>query len=55
MKTQKEIKKELNRILADERISYPTAIISINAPLALIQLELETKRDTLKWVLGEKK
>lgn len=32
----------------DERLSYPTATIDINAPLALIQLELETKIKTFK-------
>lgn len=28
---------------SDERLSYPTATVFENAPLALIQLELETK------------
>lgn len=32
---------------SDERLSYPSATISENAPLALIQLELETKINTL--------
>lgn len=33
---------------SDERLGYPTATIQINAPLALIQLELETKIDLFK-------
>lgn len=53
MKSQTEIQDKLKKILADERLSYPSANIQINAPLALIQLELETKRDTLRWVLAD--
>jgi hypothetical protein len=51
MKSEEQIRKELARIDADERIHYPPATIQINAPLALIQLGLETRRDALKWVL----
>ena len=51
MKTKKEIEEMLKSIMSDERLSYPTATIDINAPLALIQLSLESKRDILKWVL----
>ena len=51
MKTKKEIEKKMKEIEADKRINYPTATISENAPLALIQLHLETQRDVLKWVL----
>ncbi len=51
MKSEKEIRKQLKKIESDKRLSYPTATIVENAPLALIQLELEMKRDTLKWVL----
>ena len=52
MKTVKDIiDDKLNEIVSDERLSYPTATIVENAPLALIQLELSTKRDTLLWVL----
>ena len=51
MKTEKEIKEMLEKFESDERLQQPTATIQINAPLALIQLELETKVITLKWVL----
>jgi len=51
MKTKKEVEKKLKEIEADERINYPAATIAENAPLALLQLHLETQRDVLKWVL----
>ena len=54
MKTIEEIKKELNRAKGDERLKSPTATIVENAPLALIQLELETTIRVLKWVLKER-
>lgn len=53
MKSEEEIKELLRSIEFDERLSYLPATIDINAPLALIQLELETKRDLLKWVLDK--
>lgn len=46
------IREELNIVVSDERLSYPTATVFENAPLALIQLQLKTKRDTLLWVLN---
>ena len=52
MKTKKEIQEKLKEIESDERLSYPPASIFLNAPLALIQIELETKARTLKWILG---
>lgn len=55
MKNEKEIRDQLNKIRSDERLSYPTATIVENAPLALIQLDLEAKIDALEWVLNEKK
>jgi len=51
MKTAKVIKEKLREIEADERLSYTPANVFSNAPLALIQMELVAKRDTLKWVL----
>lgn len=52
MKTAKEIKDKLKTIEQDERLGYAVATIDTNAPLALIQLSLETSRDMLKWVLS---
>jgi hypothetical protein len=52
--TEQEIRKRLSDIDADERFHYPPALVQINAPLALIQVELETTARTLAWVLGIK-
>ena len=52
MKTDEEIRRELEKVEADERINYPAAAVQINAPLALIQLSLTTKANTLRWALG---
>lgn len=54
MKTKEEIEKLLKEVESDERLSYPKATVFENAPLALIQLGLETQVATLKWVLGLK-
>ena len=51
MKTQQEIEKRLDKILKDDRLSYPPANVQINAPLALIQVQLESMRSILLWVL----
>lgn len=53
MKTEQEVKEKLSTIKKDERLGYPVATIDINAPLALIQLSLETQCDILRWVLSE--
>jgi hypothetical protein len=53
MKSQEQIQKYLDEVLADERLSYATANVFVNAPLALIQLELKTKANVLRWVLKE--
>ncbi len=56
MRSEKEIKAKIAEIEADERyqsgLKNP-ANIEINAPLALIQLTMETKHDVLKWVLTD--
>ena len=53
MKTEEEIRKKIKEIESDERYSYPTANVAVNAPLALIQLQMESEVRILKWVLGE--
>jgi hypothetical protein len=47
-----QIQKRIYEILADERLSYPTATIYANAPLALIQFELEVELHTLQKVMN---
>ncbi len=53
MRTEKEIRKRLEEVESDERLSYDTATIETNAVLALIQCSLEAERDTLRWVLED--
>ncbi len=50
-----QIKLRIKEILKDERLSYKTANIQINAPLALIQLSLEVELHTLQKILGLEK
>lgn len=52
MMSEDEIKSRIEEILSDQRLSYKTARIQINAPLALIQLQLETELHTLQKVIG---
>lgn len=52
MQTPEEIQKRIDEIKADERLSYPTATVFVNAPLALIQYGLTTELYALEKVLG---
>uniref|UniRef100_A0A6M3M872 Uncharacterized protein n=1 Tax=viral metagenome TaxID=1070528 RepID=A0A6M3M872_9ZZZZ len=54
MKTEKEVEEKLGELLADDRLSYAPALVDINAPLALIQTDLEAKVTILRWVLSDK-
>lgn len=50
--TIKRIKSRLQELKKDERIAkYPSADVFTNAPLALEQVALGTKINTLEWVL----
>jgi hypothetical protein len=51
--TEKQMRDRLKAIDADERYHYKAATVFENAPLALIQLEMETEARVLAWVLGE--
>lgn len=44
---------ELAKIKADERLSYPNASVYSNAPLALMQVDLKARVQTLEWVARE--
>lgn len=48
----KKIAERLLDYEQDERGHYPVATVFENAPLALIQVKLETGRRELKWVLN---
>jgi len=51
MKTEEEIKIKIKEIESDPRYNYPPALVQINAPLALIQVEMKAEVSALKWVL----
>jgi hypothetical protein len=51
VKTEEQIKERIKEVDADERLHYPSASVFVNAPLALIQIELAIRLQTLKWVL----
>jgi len=53
MKSLKEVKSKAEELLADERLHYPPANVFVNAPLALIQVELTAKINILNWVLEQ--
>ena len=55
MRSENNIIKKINDLKSDERMSYPSANIQINAPLALIQLSIESKISALEWALGNNK
>ena len=46
-----QIRTRLLQIEKDDRLSLPPATVHKNAPLALIQFQLETERRSLLWVL----
>lgn len=58
MKSEQQIKDRLNAFLADDRVfnkngsKRKSATVFENAPLALIQLDIESMVKTLKWVLS---
>lgn len=49
---QEQIFKRIAEILNDARLSYKTAIVFSNAPLALVQISLEVELHTLQKVIG---
>ena len=55
MRSAKVIKRKIAELDADERHHYPPALVEVNAPLALIQVEIGAKIAALRWVLNEKK
>jgi len=54
MKTEEEIQDELVNLKADSRHRAKPALVHINAPLALMQVEIQAKIDALEWVLRDK-
>jgi hypothetical protein len=54
MRTEEEVRALLKHVIADDRLKRGPALVQINAPLALIQTELEARCETLLWVLGKR-
>ena len=55
MRTEVEIRQEIEELEADPRHKLSPARITINAPLALIQVDIDSRISALKWVLKEEK
>lgn len=55
MKTEQEIKDQFMGLVSSNKeiLDQPLAEIAINAPLALMQLEIKARLDVFAWVLGE--
>jgi hypothetical protein len=56
MKTEQEIKTAIQKIEEDYKhvLTGSIATVAINAPRALMQMDAETKLNTLHWVIGTK-
>jgi len=51
-RARSEIQAMIERIENDNRYKYPAARVDVNAPLALIQVEMKAQVRALKWALG---
>lgn len=51
MRSKKQITARIAEIKKDPRFSYPPAQVQVNAPLALIQVEMKSRVEALEWVL----
>jgi len=49
---KEKIEKRIKEIKNDERLTYKSATVFSNAPLALIQLQLSSELNALEWALG---
>lgn len=54
MKDKQAILAKCDEILSDDRYWMPPARVDINAPLALVQVQLESRLAAFCWVLGIK-
>ena len=53
MKSKKQIEAKISELQKDDCMTQPLSNIQINAPLALIQLEIGSRIQALMWVLKE--
>ena len=54
MRTDTDIKDEINKILAEGYVQQPAAKIFTNPNLAMIQIDQQSRLAALRWVLGER-
>lgn len=54
MKTEAEVKKMIAKLKRDPHFKRSSATVYQNAPLALIQCNIEGKIEALKWVIADK-
>jgi hypothetical protein len=54
MKSEEEIRQKIAEIKRDGRYKAAPALVQINAPLALIQVNLKGRLEALQWVLDDK-
>ncbi len=47
----KQINSRLQEIKSDDRFLVEPANVFVNAPLAIVQIQFETEKRTLEWVL----
>ena len=52
MMSEEQLLKWRDSILLDPRLSYKTATLAINAPLAFVQLAMEVELTTIEVILG---
>lgn len=53
MKTEKEIEERIENLKDRDELDRESATVFENAPLALIQMDLESRITALEWVLEE--
>ena len=53
MKTETEVRAEIQALKADSRYKQRPALVEINAPLALIQVSIAARIRALQWVLAK--
>jgi hypothetical protein len=51
MKTEQVIRDQIEKLAAADAHKEPAADIEVNAPLALLQTEIDAKIAALEWVL----
>lgn len=53
MRSRQQLENRVAEIEGDTRYRLPNATIQVNAPLALIQIELKSRRSALLWALEQ--